>query len=171
MLKESSAVWKRSVRNLISREYVICEESFPVEGGTFENAGEVSTQVKALLKGMQLAEEVVRRAAIVTYEAEMNICAYADHGRIVLRVTPERISIEVTDEGQGIQDIEMAMKEGFSTATEEIQHMGFGAGMGLSNIKHFSDFFHITSDVGKGTYLRMVIRINKDRRAYGVLQK
>jgi len=148
---------------VISRESVICEKSFPVQGGTFKDAGQVSAQVKALLKRMKFAEEVVRRAAIVTYEAEMNVCAYAERGTIVLRVTPEHITIEVADEGQGIADIELAMKEGFSTATEEIRHMGFGAGMGLSNIKSFSDVFHITSETGKGTHLEMVIRINKDR--------
>jgi serine/threonine-protein kinase RsbT len=163
MQRESSAVWKRSVKRTISREYVMCEESFPVEGGLYDCAGEVSTRVKALLKEMRLTEEVVRRAAIVTYEAEMNVCAYAHRGRIDLRVTPERITIEVTDEGQGIPDVKMAMQEGFSTATEEIWHMGFGAGMGLSNIKRYSDFFHISSEVGKGTYLRMMIRINRDQ--------
>ena len=149
---------------MISREYVICETSFQVKGGVYDNAGEVSTRVKAILKGMKLAEEVVRRAAIVAYEAEMNVVAYADRGVINLRVTPERITLEVTDEGQGIPDIEMAMKEGFSTASREIWHMGFGAGMGLSNIKRYSDFFRITSEVGKGTYLRMVIRLDKDRK-------
>jgi anti-sigma regulatory factor (Ser/Thr protein kinase) len=147
----------------MSDESVIYEESFPVVCETFENAGRVSTQVKALLKGMKLAAEVVRRAAIVTYEAEMNIFAYAEHGEIILRVTPEQVAIEVIDEGQGIADIQLAMQEGFSTATEEIWRMGFGAGMGLSNIKNFSDYFCITSEVGKGTHLKMVIRIDDER--------
>jgi len=150
---------------VISREYVIYETSFHVEGGAYDNAGEVSTQVKAILKGMRISEEVVRRVSIVVYEAEMNLVAYADHGFITLGITPERITVEVKDEGQGIPDIEMAMKEGFSTASREIWHMGFGAGMGLSNIKRYSDFFRITSEVGKGTHLRMVIRRDKDLEA------
>jgi serine/threonine-protein kinase RsbT len=139
--KESLAAWKRSATHAMSDESVIYEESFPLACGTFENAGRVSTRVKALLKGMKLAAEIVRRAAIVTYEAEMNVCAYAEHGKIILRVTPEQITIEVLDEGQGISDIPLAMQEGFSTATEDIWRMGFGAGMGLSNIKNFSDSF------------------------------
>lgn len=144
---------------------LVCEASFSVEGGAYENAGQVSTKVKALLTEMNLAEEVIRRAAIVTYEAEMNICAYAERGRITVRVTPHQVTIDVTDKGQGIEDIEMAMKEGFSTATEEIFQMGFGAGMGLSNMKRFADLFDITSEVGKGTSLRMVICVGTDREA------
>jgi serine/threonine-protein kinase RsbT len=144
---------------VIAHETVIYENSFPVKGRTFENAGRVSRQVKVLLQRMKLPKEIVRRAAIVTYEAEINICCYAESGRIVLRVTPKDIIIEAIDEGQGIPDIELAMKEGYSTATENIWHMGFGAGMGLSNIKHFSDSFQITSEIGKGAHLTMVIRI------------
>jgi len=144
---------------VISHETIIHEKSFPVEGKTFENAGRVSRQVKVLLQRMKLSKEIVRRAAIVTYEAEINICCYAERGRIVLKVTSKDIIIEAIDEGQGIPDIELAMKEGYSTATENIWHMGFGAGMGLSNIKNFSDSFQITSEVGKGAHLIMVIHI------------
>jgi anti-sigma regulatory factor (Ser/Thr protein kinase) len=144
---------------VISHETVVYENTFPVEGKSFNNAGHVSTQVKALLQKMKIPKKIVRRAAIVTYEAEINICSYAEHGKIILRVTPEEIIIEAIDEGQGIADIELAMEEGFSTATEKIWRMGFGAGMGLSNMKNFSDFFHITSEVGKGTRLKMIIRI------------
>lgn len=141
-----------------SPENVIYENSFPVEGKTFNNAGYVSGEVKTLLQKMNFSQEIVRRAAIVTYEAEINICSYADRGRIILRITPKEITIEAIDEGPGIADIELAMKEGYSTATENIFHMGFGAGMGLANIKHYSDFFRITSEVGKGTHLEMIIR-------------
>ena len=108
---------------------------------------------------MKLPEEIVRRTAIVTYEAEINICSYAERGRIFLRVTSKQITIEAIDEGQGIVDIELAMQEGYSTSTKDIWHMGFGAGMGLSNMKKFSDIFHITSEVGKGTRLKMIIHI------------
>jgi anti-sigma regulatory factor (Ser/Thr protein kinase) len=146
---------------VISHETVVYENSFPLEGRTFKNAGKISTQVKALLQKMKLPKEIVRRAAIVTYEAEINICSYAERGRIVLQVTPEEIIIEAIDEGQGIADIKLAMEEGYSTATEKIWRMGFGAGMGLSNIKNYSDSFHITSEVGKGTHLKMIIGIQK----------
>lgn len=143
---------------MTSHETVLYENAFLVEGKTFKNAGRVSSQIKTLLKRMKFPKEIVRRAAIVTYEAEINICSYAERGRIVLRVKPKEIDIEATDEGQGIKDIELAMKEGYSTATPRIVNMGFGAGMGLANIKRFSDVFRITSEVGKGTHLEMTIR-------------
>jgi serine/threonine-protein kinase RsbT len=137
---------------------ILYEKSFPVEGGAFENAGVVSTQVKVVLTRLNFPKNVVRRTAIVTYEAEMNICSYSEGGKIAFRVTPNDITIEATDKGQGIADIELAMKEGYSTATEKIRRMGFGAGMGLRNMEHFSDTFFISSEIGKGTYLKMVIR-------------
>ena len=148
---------------MISHESVVYENSFPIEGKTFKNAGRVSSQVKALLKKMELSKEVVRRAAVVTYEAEINICCYAERGKIVLRVTPKFVTIEAIDEGQGIADIQLAMKEGYSTATDKIRSMGFGAGMGLSNMRHFSDTFRIISEVNKGTRLKMIIFIDRDR--------
>lgn len=137
------------------------EKTFPVEEG-FENAGRVAGEVKALLTDMNLPRQVIRRASVVTYEAEMNICSYANRGTIMLRVTPKFITIEAIDEGQGISDIGLAMKEGYSTATDKIRSMGFGAGMGLSNIRKFSDTFRIISEVGKGTHLKMLIRIRED---------
>lgn len=144
---------------MTSHETLLYENTFLVAGKTFKNAGHVSSQVKTLLQKMRFSKEVVRRAAIVTYEAEINICSYAERGRITLRVKPKEISIEVIDEGQGIADIELAMEEGYSTATPRIVHMGFGAGMGLANIKRFSDVFRITSEVGKGTHLEMIIHV------------
>jgi serine/threonine-protein kinase RsbT len=144
---------------VISHETVTYENTFPLEGRTFKNAGRISRQVKTLLQKMKLPKDVARRVAIVTYEAEINICSYAERGKIILQVTPRQIIIEAVDEGQGIADIKLAMKEGYSTATERIRHMGFGAGMGLSNIKNFSDFFQITSEVGKGTHLKMIVCI------------
>jgi serine/threonine-protein kinase RsbT len=144
---------------VISPETAVFEKTFPVEGKTFKNAGRISTHIKALLQKMKIPKELVRRAAIVTYEAEINICSYAERGKIILRVTPEQIIIEAIDEGQGIADIELAMEEGFSTATERIWSMGFGAGMGLANMRNFSDYFQITSEIGKGTHLTMNINI------------
>jgi serine/threonine-protein kinase RsbT len=148
---------------VISHETLIYENSFPVEGGTFKNAGRISTRVKALLKEMKLPREIVRRAAVISYEAEINICSYAKRGKIMLRVTPKFVTIEAIDEGRGIADIELAMKEGYSTATDKIRSMGFGAGMGLSNMRNFSDTFRIISEVDKGTRLKMIIFIDRDR--------
>ena len=151
---------RRSTKNVISHKNVPYKNSFTVAGKTFENAGHVSGRVKTLLQKMKLPEEIVRRAAIVTYEAEINICSYAERGRIILRVTSKQITIEVIDKGQGIADIELAMQEGYTTSTKNIWRMGFGAGMGLSNIKRYADIFHITSRAGKGTHLKMIINID-----------
>lgn len=149
---------------MTSPEKIFFEKSFSVQGKTFENAGRVSTEVKAVLQRLNLSKEVIRRASIVTYEAEINICSYAERGRIDVRVTPRFITIEAIDEGEGIEDVELAMKEGYSTATEKIRKMGFGAGMGLSNIKRFSDTFRIISEVGKGTHLKMIIRTEMTKK-------
>lgn len=139
----------------------IIEKTFTVEGG-FDNAGLVSSQVKALLSQRDLPKDIIRRVSIVTLEAEMNICSYAHRGHITVRVLPHFITIEAVDEGQGIHDIELAMKEGYSTATDKIRSMGFGAGLGLSNMKKFSDTFRLISEVGKGTHLKMLIHIPKE---------
>jgi serine/threonine-protein kinase RsbT len=148
---------------VISHETVPFERSFPVDGGAFESAGHISSEVKALLTRMKFPKEIVRRSAMVTYEAEMNLCSYAERGTIVLRVTAEDIIIEATDKGRGIADIELAMQEGYSTATQKIWRMGFGAGMGLSNMKRFSDVFSISSEIGQGTHLKMIIHRHADR--------
>lgn len=139
----------------------IVERSFPVKGG-FENAGRVSSRVKTLLATRNLPKDIIRRAAIVTLEAEMNICSYAHHGTITVRILPHFLTIEAKDEGQGIRDIEQAMIEGYSTANDLIRSLGFGAGLGLSNMKRFSDTFRIISEVGKGTHVKMLIHIPKE---------
>ena len=143
-------------------EKPLYEGSFTVVGGNFVNAGEVSTNIKAILKKIGLSKDVIRKAALVAYESEINIVSYARKGMIRLRVVPECIMIEALDEGQGIPDIEQAMQPGFSTASQKIREMGFGAGMGLCNIRSFSDVFHISSEVGKGTHLRMIIKANNN---------
>lgn len=136
------------------------EGSFAVTGGNFDHAGEVSGSIKSILKRMNLPSDVVRRVSLVAYESEINIVSYAKKGMIRLRVIPESVMIEAIDEGQGIPDIHLAMQPGYSTATDKIREMGFGAGMGLCNIKSFSDAFHISSEIGKGTYLKMIINTN-----------
>ncbi len=134
-------------------------ESFPVDGGNFDDAGLVSGEIKSRLREMGLANDVVRRAALVSYESEINIVSYARQGKISLEVLPGHVIIEAVDEGQGIADIRLAIQEGWSTATEKIREMGFGAGMGLHNIRTYSDIFHISSEIGSGTRLKMVIHV------------
>jgi serine/threonine-protein kinase RsbT len=139
------------------RESPIFEKSFNVEGGSFQNAGNVSGQIKSILKDMGVSTDIVRRVAIVCYESEINIVSYAKKGRITLAVTDEAVKIETRDEGPGIPDIELAMKEGYSTATAAVREMGFGAGMGLANMKKYSDHLIITSEVGVGTCVQMTV--------------
>lgn len=130
---------------------------FQVFGRDFANAGRVSTAIKEILKGLGVQAAIVRRIAIASYEAEMNVVMYAARGIINLVVSSESITIVVDDEGPGIANIELAMQEGYSTATPEIREMGFGAGMGLPNIKKNADEFLVTSEVGRGT--RLEIRV------------
>lgn len=141
-------------------EKPLYEGSFTIVGGDFDSAGGVSGSIKAILKRIGIPSDLVRKAALVAYESEINIVSYAKKGMIRLRVVPECILIEAIDEGQGIPDIELAMQPGYSTANQKIREMGFGAGMGLCNIKSFSDIFQISSEVGKGTHLKMIIRAN-----------
>jgi anti-sigma regulatory factor (Ser/Thr protein kinase) len=136
----------------------LLEKSFNISGGDFVNAGEVASKVKKILQDLGVPTRVIRRATIATYEAEMNVVWYARQGTLTLSVTPEVLHIKVTDEGNGIEDVDLAMQEGYSTASEEIREMGFGAGMGLPNIKKNSDEFYIASIVGQGTVLDITIR-------------
>ena len=138
-------------------EEPLLEQAFTVEGGDFIHAGEVSSKIKTILKEIGIRQEVIRRTAIATYEAEMNVVCYADRATFHLAITPDRLSIMIEDEGRGIEDIDLAMREGYSTASALIREMGFGAGMGLPNIKKNVDSFKITSVVGEGTRVEIVI--------------
>lgn len=133
---------------------------FPVKGGDFAKAGAAACEIKELLKDIGLDPAAVRRAAIVAYEAEMNIIMYASEGRMDLKVSPAEVRLVVDDRGPGIPDIELALTEGYSTATAEMRELGFGAGMGLPNIKRNADVFAIESTVGRGTRLDITIRTN-----------
>lgn len=137
-------------------ENLFCQ-SFDVAGGDFLNAGRASTAIKTILRELGINSAVIRRVAIAAYEAEMNVVLYARKGVMKLQVSPQNIRIRVEDEGQGIPDIELAMREGYSTASDEIREMGFGAGMGLPNIKKNADRFTISSVPGKGTTLDITI--------------
>lgn len=133
--------------------------TYHVQGRDFVGAGRASTDIKDLLKSLGVAPEVVRRVAIASYEAEMNVVMYASRGRLTLRLTPRLVALDVEDEGPGIPDIELAMQEGYSTATPEMRELGFGAGMGLPNIQRNSDEFTMVSTVGVGTRLHIRVRI------------
>ncbi len=141
----------------------VFSQEFPVKGGDFSKAGAVACRIKDLLKDMGLDTKIIRRAAIASYEAEMNVIMYAWEGRMSLAVSPEEVQIIVDDQGPGIADIEKALTEGYSTATPEMRELGFGAGMGLPNIKRNSDVFHIDSQTGRGTHLEIIIRTNGHR--------
>lgn len=139
-------------------EPLFCQR-FEVAGRDFVNAGRASTTIKSILRDVGVPPALIRRAAIAAYEAEMNVVLYARKGTMELRVSPKDVQIRVQDEGDGIADIALAMQEGFSTASEEIRELGFGAGMGLPNIRKNADVFHIDSAVGKGTTLEITIRV------------
>jgi anti-sigma regulatory factor (Ser/Thr protein kinase) len=134
---------------------ILLQREFPVRGGDFAEAGVASTEVKSLLKTIGFDPKLVRRVAISTYEGEMNVVMHARKGVVNLTVTPEMVTVVIADEGKGIPDIDMAMQQGFTTATEEMRAMGFGSGMGLPNIKNNADELAIDSEVDKGTTLRM----------------
>jgi len=134
------------------------ESVYYILGRDFTNAGRVSTQIKDTLKRLGIHPAVVRRVAIISYEAEMNLVMYAARGKVLLNVSSEAVTLRVEDEGPGIPDINLAMQEGWSTATPEMREMGFGAGMGLPNIRKNSDEFNISSEVGRGTQLCVQVR-------------
>jgi serine/threonine-protein kinase RsbT len=135
------------------------ENAFDVLGRDFANAGRVSTAIKDTLKGLGIQAAIVRRVAIASYEAEMNLVMYASRGKMRLTVSSKAITLDVDDEGPGIEDVSLAMQEGYSTATPEMREMGFGAGMGLPNIRRNADEFVITSEVGRGTRLHICVNM------------
>ena len=133
---------------------------FSIEGRDFFHAGRASTEIKSILKQLGVDAAIIRRVAIAAFEAEMNVVMYARRATLTFHVTPAAISISVDDDGPGIPDITAAMQEGYSTATPEMREMGFGAGMGLPNIRKNADEFTIDSVVGRGTKLGITVNIN-----------
>ncbi len=134
---------------------------FEINGRDFSNAGRASTSIKEILQEIGIDSSIIVRAAIASYEAEMNVVMYAQRAVLTLNVTPEKLHLKLEDEGPGIENIDLAMKEGFSTATDEMREMGFGAGMGLPNIKRNADKFEISSIPGKGTSIDITICLDK----------
>jgi serine/threonine-protein kinase RsbT len=135
-------------------------QSFAIKGGDFVNAGTVSVKIKNILKDIGVKPDIVYRISICCYEAEMNIVMYADEGILDFSITPENIIVDVNDKGKGIENLELALQEGYSTATERMREMGFGAGMGLPNIKKNADEFSIESELSKGTKLHFKVYLN-----------
>ena len=129
--------------------------TFHVEGGNFSKAGFASSEVKKILKQINIDSKIIKRVVVALYEGEVNVVAHAASGKILVEVDDKHISIRIEDKGPGIENIELAMREGYSTASEDVRKMGFGAGMGLPNIKRNTDWFNINSTVGEGTILEM----------------
>ncbi len=129
---------------------------FNVLKNDFVKAGEASIKVKNILKSIGCESEIMRRVAICGYEAEMNLVMHGGDGELSVDISEERIVVEVSDTGPGIEDTELALKVGYSTAKDEYREMGFGAGMGLPNIQKNSDEMTLESEVGKGTCVRMI---------------
>ena len=134
--------------------------NYEVDGGDLVQAGEASSKMKMTLKKLGLPPEVIRRASICMYEGEINMVIHADGGEVEVIVGMDAITIRLTDRGPGIPDVDRAMEEGFSTAGDVARDLGFGAGMGLPNMKRCSDDMAIDTQVGVGTTVTMKIHIN-----------
>jgi anti-sigma regulatory factor (Ser/Thr protein kinase) len=139
----------------------VLTRKYEVSGDDFSRAGEASGAIKRTLKGLGFEPEIVRRVAIATYEAEINMVIHASGGVITASISPESVTVEIADKGPGIPNIDLAMQEGWSTAPEIVREMGFGAGMGLPNIKKYSDYFDIKTELGVGTTLRIRVDVKK----------
>lgn len=134
---------------------VLLEDIFPVEAGDYVTAGQASTTIKRKLKQLGVKADVLRRVSVASYEVELNLVIHSLGGTLTLQVTPDYVALISKDVGPGIPDIDKAMTEGFSTANEEARTLGFGAGMGLPNMRRNADGFDIQSQVGVGTTISM----------------
>lgn len=128
-----------------------------VQPGDFTNAGFASSQVKKTLKQLNVDPAIIKRVVVALYEAEVNIVAHAHKGTIFVEIDNDKIAIKLADEGPGIPDIDLAMTAGYSTASPKVREMGFGAGMGLPNIKNNADYLNVKSQVGVGTEVDIVV--------------
>ena len=135
------------------------ELKYQISGDDFTRAGEASTDVKKKLKMLGVAPDAVRRVAIALYEGEINMVIHANGGEITVTVTDRDITMVLADVGPGIPDIEKAMTAGYSTASDEVRSLGFGAGMGLPNMKKYSDVFDIQTELGVGTTVTMKVNL------------
>ncbi|MDR0947682.1 MAG: ATP-binding protein [Ruminococcus sp.] len=135
------------------------EFNYDVNADDFTRAGEASADIKKRLKQMNVPHEAVRKVAIAMYEGEINMVIHAEGGKITVTVDEDTVTMILADKGPGIPDIEKAMQEGFSTAPDNIRQLGFGAGMGLPNMKKYSDSMDITTTLGVGTTVLMTVKI------------
>ena len=131
---------------------------FDIDGGNFTSAGEASVRIKKLLREMGFSPDTIRRVSVAMYEGEINMVIHANGGNADVEVYEDRIEIILADRGPGRPDIELAMQEGYSTAPDNIRSLGFGAGMGLPNMKRYTDEMRIDSVVGEGTTIYMTVR-------------
>ena len=136
----------------------VIKQHYDVDGTDFTRAGEASGKIKKTLKDIGFPPQAVRNTAIAVYEAEINLVIHAGGGEIDVEITPEYVKVVLTDHGPGIENVELAMQEGYSTAPDRIRALGFGAGMGLPNIKKYSDEMDIQTELGVGTV--MTLKIN-----------
>ncbi|RGY95775.1 ATP-binding protein [Clostridium sp. AM58-1XD] len=132
---------------------------YEISPDDFTRAGEASSDVKSKLKQIGVSPEAVRKVSIAMYEGEINMVIHANGGKITVSITPEKITIILADVGPGIPDVDLAMKAGYSTAPDTIRSLGFGAGMGLPNMKKYSDEMKIETEIGVGTTITMVVNL------------
>jgi anti-sigma regulatory factor (Ser/Thr protein kinase) len=133
---------------------------YEIEGGNFSKAGNASSAVKKVLKQLNVPPAIIKRLVVALFEGEVNVVAHAWNGTIKVEVGTSKIQVQIEDNGPGIPDLEQAMQEGFSTASAAVREMGFGAGMGLPNMKKNADELNIDTQVGKGTTVNIVINLN-----------
>lgn len=133
--------------------------TYQVDGEDFTRAGEASSDLKSKLKQMGVSPEAVRKVAIAMYEGEINMVIHANGGEIKVEISPEEITMVLADKGPGIEDVDRAMQAGYSTAPDNVRNLGFGAGMGLPNMKKYSDEMKLETVVGEGTTVTMKVFI------------
>ena len=138
----------------------LMRESYEIRGGDFDTAGEISGEIKIILRDLGIEAASLRRVVVVAFEAEMNLVMYARRGTLTFILTENEVNLEIQDEGPGIPDLELAFQEGYTTATDEMRELGFGFGMGLPNMKKNSDELKIETEVGKGTSVFARIRLD-----------
>lgn len=129
---------------------------YEIEGGNFSRAGIASSEVKRVLKQLSVSPAIIKRIVVALFEAEVNVVAHAHNGYVYVDIDTHKIDITIEDQGPGIPNIELAMQEGYSTASPKVREMGYGAGMGLSNMKRNADELKITSKVGEGTTVQLL---------------
>jgi serine/threonine-protein kinase RsbT len=134
---------------------------YNIEAGNFTKAGDASSSFKKILKQLNVDPQIIKRIVVSLYEGEVNIVAHSNGGKVICDVDTSRVNIQLIDVGPGIPDIEKAMQAGFSTASAKVREMGFGAGMGLQNIKNNADELIINSKVGVGTNLEIIVNLPK----------